>query len=167
MAGEPGIGKTRLVSELAHRMHAAGCSIVVGRCDEELAVGYRPWTEALEPVLEALDPDHLAALPPEHLGELCRLVPSLARRVDSPAADLAVDADTRHAMIVDAVVALLRVAGTVAVVLDDMHWIDQRSLQLVRRVLADVDLQIKLPGKYFQTVYRMPFYNPRIDWMRD
>ena len=136
VAGEPGIGKTRLVAELAQRVHLAGCTVVVGRCDEELAVSYRPWVEALSPLIEVLSADVLAELAPEHIGELCRLIPSLARRVTPPAVDPVVDADTRHAMVVDAVVALLGAAGPAVVVLDDMHWIDQRSLQLVRRIVA-------------------------------
>ncbi len=151
VAGEPGIGKTRLVAELAQHVHVAGCTVVVGRCDEELVVSYRPWVEALGRLTELLSTDVLAGLPPEHVGELCRLIPSLTRRVVPPAVELVVDADTRHAMTVDAVVALLGAAGPVVVVLDDMHWIDQRSLQLVRRVVAADLPETAIMGTYRDT----------------
>lgn len=151
VAGEPGIGKTRLVAELAHRMHDAGCAVVLGRCDEELAVSYRPWVEAIGRLIDALRIEVLSELAPEHVGELCRLVPSLARRVNPPASDLAVDADTRHAMIVDAVIALLQIAGSLVVILDDMHWIDLRSLQVLRRVLAADLADVAIVGTYRDT----------------
>ena len=151
VGGEPGIGKTRLVAELAYRVHISGCAVGLGRCDQELAVNYRPWVEALEPLIEAFPADLLGELPPEHIGELCRLIPSLARRVNPPTSDLAVDADTRHAMILDAVVALLRVAGPFVVILDDMQWIDQRSLQLARGILGTDLADVAIIGTYRDT----------------
>ena len=36
VAGEPGIGKTRLVAELGREAHAAGALVLYGRCDEDL-----------------------------------------------------------------------------------------------------------------------------------
>jgi class 3 adenylate cyclase len=151
VSGEPGIGKTRLVAELAHRVHSSGCAVVLGRCDEELAVAYRPWMEALSALIDSLGNEQLKKSTPEHVGELCRLVPGLAQRVSPPATDVVADADTRHAMIVDAVVALLQIAGPRVVVIDDMHWIDQRSLQLARRVLAADLPDIAIVGTYRDT----------------
>jgi len=151
VAGEPGIGKTRLVAELAHRMHDGGCTVAVGRCDDELSVSYRPWVEALGPVVDGLGSDVFDQLPADHIGELCRLIPSMARRFTPPNTDLVVDADTRHAMVVDAVIALLGIAGPLAIVLDDMHWIDQRSLQLFRRVVAADLPDLAIIGTYRDT----------------
>ena len=137
VAGEPGIGKTRLVAELAHVLHQSGCSILLGRCDEDLAVSYRPWVEALTPLVDTLDDQQVGALASEHVGALAGLLPRLARGVDVPALDVpAVDADARHAMICDAVTALLHVCTRSIVVLDDIQWIDLRSLQLARKVIA-------------------------------
>ncbi len=151
IAGEPGIGKTRLVAEFAHRAQLSGCPVVIGRCDEELAVSYRPWVEAIGPLIDSLETDTLGELWPEHVGELCRLVPSFAHRVTPPTRELAVDADTRQAMIIDALIALLRIVGPVVIVLDDLHWIDQRSLQLTRRVLAADLPTVAIIGTYRDT----------------
>jgi AAA ATPase domain len=151
IAGEPGIGKTRLVAELAHRAQLSGCPVVIGRCDEELAVSYRPWVEAIGPLIDALDAGAVGELWPEHVGELCRLVPTISHRVTPPTRELAVDADTRHAMVIDAVIALLRIVGPVVIVLDDLHWIDQRSLQLARRVLAADLPAVAIVGTYRDT----------------
>jgi class 3 adenylate cyclase len=47
VSGEPGIGKTRLLTEAALAAHAAGGTVLYGRCDEELALPYQPFVEAL------------------------------------------------------------------------------------------------------------------------
>ncbi len=46
VAGEPGIGKTRLIAEAA-TAHAAGSTVLYGRCDEELGMPFQPFVEAL------------------------------------------------------------------------------------------------------------------------
>ena len=58
VAGEPGIGKTRLVATHAERVHADGALVAYGRCDELSALTYQPFVEALRGLLHAgvLDP---------------------------------------------------------------------------------------------------------------
>ena len=51
VGGEPGIGKTRLAAATAAAAHADGAMVLVGRCDEDLAVPFRPWIEALRYVV--------------------------------------------------------------------------------------------------------------------
>ena len=107
-----------------------------GRCDEEVTVSYRPWVEALDPLAGVLDDELLSTLRTEHLAELWRLLPQLAGRLDKPVSESTVDPDARHALLADAIAALLRVAGPVIVVLDDADWSDLRSLQIVRSLCA-------------------------------
>src|SRR6185312_943537 len=40
IAGDPGIGKTRLVTELGRAAHAAGAAVLVGHCQEEVLISY-------------------------------------------------------------------------------------------------------------------------------
>jgi len=77
VAGEPGIGKTRLVAALARRAHEEGALVLFGRCDEDLATAYQPWTEALRGALADLDPALVQAHVAEHGGEIRRLVPAI------------------------------------------------------------------------------------------
>jgi hypothetical protein len=49
LAGEPGIGKTRLAAELAHSAHAEGATVFYGRCDEDLEVPYSPSSRRCAP----------------------------------------------------------------------------------------------------------------------
>ena len=53
LAGEPGIGKTRLASELARQAHEEGALVVLGRCDEHVAAPHAPWTELLRSIVTA------------------------------------------------------------------------------------------------------------------
>ena len=53
VAGEPGIGKTRLTAELSHRASAQGGFVLYGRCDEEAVVPYQPFVEALREYVAA------------------------------------------------------------------------------------------------------------------
>jgi class 3 adenylate cyclase len=75
VAGEPGIGKTRLVSETARVVHEDGGVVLYGRCDEELGLPYQPFVEALRGYVAACSDDDLMT----HLGslsaEFTRLLP--------------------------------------------------------------------------------------------
>ena len=61
VAGEPGVGKTRLVAALARRAHDEGALVLFGRCEEDLAVAYQPFAEALRAGWAGLDPEVVAA----------------------------------------------------------------------------------------------------------
>jgi class 3 adenylate cyclase len=53
VAGEPGIGKTSLVAELARVVHASGAIVLYGRCDEGFATPLQPVAEALRHIVTA------------------------------------------------------------------------------------------------------------------
>jgi class 3 adenylate cyclase len=63
LAGEPGVGKTRLAAELAMRAHEEGAVVLAGRCDEDLGVPYQPFVEALRHFVDHVPPSGPAALP--------------------------------------------------------------------------------------------------------
>ena len=79
LAGEPGIGKTRLAARFAAEVHAEGSIVLYGRADEESVWPYQPFVEALrhyaahrpgladEPRLETAT-QLLAGLVPELVG---------------------------------------------------------------------------------------------------
>jgi hypothetical protein len=45
LAGQPGIGKTRLAAELAAAVRGDGGLVLAGRCDEDMGVPYQPFVE--------------------------------------------------------------------------------------------------------------------------
>jgi tetratricopeptide (TPR) repeat protein len=140
IAGEPGQGKTTLVSEIARRAHEDGMTVLLGRCDEEVGAPYRPFHEALTHYVahaeEALLRSHVAA----HGGELARLVPALQQRLGDLPAPQSTDPDTERYLLYAAAAGLLEQAAAGApmlLVLDDLHWVDKPSLQLLRHVVAN------------------------------
>jgi len=92
-------------------------------------------------MLSAMSADTIGAMAPEHAQELADLVPALRRRFGDDLVAVELDADTRTALLCDAIGAVLRDAAPVVVVLDDIHWIDRASLvvarQLIGRAAAD------------------------------
>ena len=84
VTGEAGIGKTRLVSELASEAHAAGTLVLGGRCDEGIDVPYQPFVEALGHYVGHANEGVLHNYVDAYGGSLVRLVPELATRLSEP-----------------------------------------------------------------------------------
>lgn len=151
MAGEPGIGKSRLLGELAHRMHAEGSPVSVGRCDEDVAMSHGPWTELLEPLATSLSGPQRSALGPGHLDELSRILPALPSTRGAPAVGFPLAVDARQTLLADAIIALLRVVGPAVLVLDDIQWIDPPSLRVLRRIARAALPELTVLGAYRDT----------------
>jgi tetratricopeptide (TPR) repeat protein len=150
LAGEPGVGKTRLAAALARRAHDDGATVLFGRCEEDLAVPFQPFIEPLQTIWRDLPPEerrgHIAA----HGGELARLVPSL----DGPE-PMRADPGLEQARLFDAVDDALRRASAarpLVLVLDDLHWAAPATVALVRHLLgASADLRLLVVGTYRDT----------------
>ena len=91
VVGEGGIGKTRLVAELAAGLQ--GFDVLYGRCDEEEIFPYGPWVDMLRPRLERMGEAELAAvlgpdaprMRPARAGAAASACPS--RRTPRPSSD--------------------------------------------------------------------------------
>ena len=81
LAGEPGIGKTRLASEFARWAHGEGATVLLGRCDEEPLAAYQPVVEALGRYVRAASTDDLRANTGRHAPTLAQLVPDVRERM--------------------------------------------------------------------------------------
>ena len=143
VAGEPGVGKTRLAAELAVNVHHEGAAVLAGRCDEDLGVPYQPFVEALRHFVNHTP----TALLPQRLGryggELVRLVPELADRVKNLPAPLHSDPETERYRLFDAVAAWLAAAadGPLLLVLDDLQWATKPTVLLLRHVVRSTEVQ--------------------------
>lgn len=142
VAGEPGIGKSRLVATGAAAAHAAGTNVVYGRCDRDIGVAYQPFAEALRHYVRGCHPATLTAHVAAHGGELGRLVPELHRRLPSAPAPAMGDPEGDRLRLFEAVDSLLGLASIEApmvVVLDDLHWADRPSLLLLGHLARSLE----------------------------
>jgi len=135
VTGEPGIGKTRLVAELCDVATRRGAVVLRGRGTElESDVPFGIVIDAFDDHLAALGESRLAELLGGHAGELSRLFPALSgqRRDGAPATD-----DRRYAAYRELrrLVERLAATGSVLLVLDDLHWADRASVDLVSFLL--------------------------------
>ena len=134
VSGEPGIGKTSLAAAFARDAHWGGAVVLYGRCDEDRAISYQPWMDALAHLCTHAPLDLLREHVEMRGGELARLLPELAARVDLSARH-DIDPETEQYLLFGSVVDLLgRVAALapLVLVLDDLHWADQGSLMLLK-----------------------------------
>jgi class 3 adenylate cyclase/tetratricopeptide (TPR) repeat protein len=151
VAGEAGIGKTRLASELARAVHGEGALVLYGRCDEGLSVPYQPWVEALRPAAAAIGLDRLRA-------ELGGLAPDLTRLLpefDALGQPVSADPETERYTLFEAVTALIEAATRaqrVLLVLDDLHWAARPTLLMLRHLLrSERPLGALVLGTYRET----------------
>ncbi len=139
ITGDPGIGKTRLVEEFTRRLAPATGAVLWGRCPEQAdAPAYWPWRQALAPLL-VRDADAVPAglLVDQRLQRTLALLAMDA----SGGADAEGPAATSRFVVFDAVAQLLRRASedaALVVVLDDVHWADGASLELLAHVAREL-----------------------------
>jgi len=132
--GEPGIGKSRLLGEIARGAGERGHLVLAGRASElELDVPFALWVDALDAHVAALAPDKLTALGHERLADLAVALPAVARACEiapSPTVE-------RHrvARAVRGLVELLAAQRPVVLLLDDVHWADPASADVVTLLL--------------------------------
>ena len=138
LAGEPGIGKTRLAAEFAVAAHAEGATVLFGRSDEDAILPYQPFAEALQYYLAAWPPEELRARLGAAAARLARIVPELAERLpDMPEVALPDSESERHRLF-EAVASLLveaSRASPIVLVLDDLQWADRPTLLLLKHIL--------------------------------
>jgi class 3 adenylate cyclase len=155
VAGEPGVGKTRLVHELAVRAQEGGATILYGRCDEELGLAYQPFVEALAYLVSTCERDVLDRHVAVFGGELTRIVSELSHRVAGVPEPLRADPEIERHRLFEAVAHLLTIADDgegVVLILDDLHWADKGSLLLLRHLLRVGDpMALLLIGTYRDT----------------
>ena len=87
LAGEPGIGKSRLAAELAARARGRGAKVLVGRCWEAGgAPAYWPWVQSLRAYVREAQLDALRAELGAGAADLAQIVPEVRERLpDLPA----------------------------------------------------------------------------------
>jgi oligopeptide transport system substrate-binding protein len=137
ISGEPGIGKTRLVRELAEQARASGGQALVAGCYAEGGVPYAPFARILRRVLEP-GSDGGLDLPEFVLADLITLAPALRLRYPDVGPGPALD-DPRleaHRRFDNLAIFFRALSGRTPLLLavEDVHWADSGTLSLLRHL---------------------------------
>jgi DNA-binding SARP family transcriptional activator len=141
VAGEPGIGKSRLTDELIGEARARGARTLVGRCWEAGgAPAYWPWVQSLRTHVRTTEAETLRTQLGAGAADIAQLLPEL-RELASPPDPQAADSDGARFRLFDAVSSFLQraaEAGPLVLVLDDLHAADEPSLLLLRFLAREI-----------------------------
>ncbi len=136
VSGEPGIGKTRLVRELATLAEVARATVLSGECYAEGGAPYAPIAQLVYAAVETPGFAELA-LPSLVLADLVTLAPGLRARYPELAPNLALEPAAEQQRLFEsfaAVASALAGRAPLLLAVDDLHWADSGSLYLLRHL---------------------------------
>ena len=137
VGGEAGVGKSRLVREFADRSRGAGARVLMGGCLELGADGlpFAPFISVLRGLVRDLGAAGVARLlPGGSARELARLLPEFGEPAGPD------DGSEARARLFEQVLLLLERladAGPVVLVVEDMHWADRSSRDLLAFLICN------------------------------
>jgi DNA-binding NarL/FixJ family response regulator len=135
LVGEPGIGKSRLLSEFAGRADSQGRLVLAGSASElERDLPFAVFVDALDEYLRGLDPSRLQPLDEDVLTELAQVFPSMSGLATTDAVALQHERYRAHRA-VRALFELLATTRPLVLLLDDFHWADSASIELLGALL--------------------------------
>jgi class 3 adenylate cyclase len=172
LAGEPGIGKTRLAMEAGRMVQREGALVLFGACDEDICLPYRSIAEALQHYVLTAPDDILLTHIREHQGELSRIVPAIEQRIPVIAKPQRTNTESERYQLFEAVVGLLALAsqrGPILLVLDDLQWAGTPELLLLKHILrAGAELKLLVIATYRDTeLHESPLKLALADLNRD
>jgi DNA-binding CsgD family transcriptional regulator/tetratricopeptide (TPR) repeat protein len=150
VAGEAGAGKTRLVGEFARRAEAAGTVVLGGGCLDvgDGTIAYAPVVEALRPLGELLDAEELERVLGGARAELARLVPGLGPAPPAEPASPGATAPGRLFELLLGVLHRLAADRGVLLVVEDLHWADRSTRDLLGFLVRNLRGRVALVLTY-------------------
>jgi DNA-binding CsgD family transcriptional regulator len=136
LAGEPGIGKTRLAEELAAAAALRGALVLWGRCWEgEGAPAFWPWVQVVRAYIQTVDPAVLRHDMGAGAADIAQVVPAVRERLPDLPAPPPIEPEAARFRLFDSLTSFLRAAAAhrpLLLILDDLHWADAPSLAMLR-----------------------------------
>jgi DNA-binding SARP family transcriptional activator len=140
VAGDPGIGKSRLVAEFAAAAHAAGADVAAARCDPDGVVPFRPIVECLRLLLGTHSARHEQARAGDRTPDLGVLLPELAGAGAADPTEEPGELDRyRLFEAVKRFIADAALDRPLVLVLEDLQWVDTPTLRLLRHLVRSAE----------------------------
>src|SRR5262249_25526774 len=138
VAGEPGIGKTRLAEEAGVYARQRGAQVLVGRCYEgESASPYSCFVEVIREYVSMRPDDALKTEMGDSASDVTKLVPEIRKRFPDLTPAPATDPRDERMRLFESVTSFLISASKakpITLQLDDLHWADKPSLLLLQHL---------------------------------
>ncbi len=174
VAGEPGIGKSRLADELMAQARARGTRVLVGRCWEAGgAPAYWPWVQSLRAYVPETDLEALRAQLGAGAADLTQLLPELRDLFPQLPEPPALESEGARFRLFEAAGSFLRSAAQdrpLVLMLDDLHAADEPSLLLLRfiaREIADSRLLVVCAYRDVDPALRAPLTSALAELIRE
>jgi len=152
LTGESGIGKTRLAEELSNEANTNGWAVAWSRAyEQESNIAYHSWIEIVRTLIQSITlrnetkRTEISAMPTAHtnpaqlplsvqLERLSMLLPEVALHAPSVSTRLALSHEQDRLYLWEAILGLLTTLSAkypLLLVLDDLHWADDSSIELL------------------------------------
>jgi class 3 adenylate cyclase/tetratricopeptide (TPR) repeat protein len=144
ISGEPGVGKTRMVVEMAGRVAADGGVVLAGRCQQDSTVPLEPFQHAFADYAASATAAEVAADAGPFAPELARHLPALAEALAIDPGRRDDDRNAERFRLFAGLTRLLQQAAArrpVLLVVDDLQWADDSSRALLDHLLGAADLE--------------------------
>jgi tetratricopeptide (TPR) repeat protein len=142
LSGEPGIGKTRLATELAADAERQSAQVLLGRCYEgEGAPPFWPWVQIVRAYISTCDTETLRAEMGAGAADIAQAIPEVHDHLPALPASSGLDSEQARFRLFDSVTTFLQTAARrqpLVLILDDLHWADTPSLRLLQFVAREI-----------------------------
>jgi tetratricopeptide (TPR) repeat protein len=153
LAGEPGIGKTRMAQELAANADVLGGQVLWGRCHE--GTGRPPywlWVQLIRSYVRNCDTERLNADLGSGASIIAEVVPEVGEKLSGLLLPLGLEPEQARFRLFDSVTAFLKRAATerpLVLILEDLQWADTPCLLMLEFLSAELlDTPLLLLGTY-------------------
>ncbi len=142
LAGEPGIGKTRLAQELARHAQERGAQVLWGWCHEQAgAPPYWPWMQLIRAQVETTDAGQLGQDMGPGAADIAQILPELTVVLDGLDQPPVLEPEQARFRLVFSITTFLKTVSRskpLVLILDDLHWADESSLLLLEFLAREI-----------------------------
>ena len=142
LAGDPGIGKTRLAQKLASNAQSLGVQVLWGWCYEHAgAPPYWPYVQPIRNHIETVDAHRLTAQMASGGAAIAEIVPELREKLPELGPLSAAEPEQARFRLFDSVATYLKNVSQeqpLLFVINDLHWADDSSLLLLEFLAREI-----------------------------
>jgi DNA-binding winged helix-turn-helix (wHTH) protein/tetratricopeptide (TPR) repeat protein len=137
LAGEAGVGKSRLADEIGTDAARTGALVLTGHCREASSAPYTPFVEVLEETARKVSPEQFREALGEDAAQVAKIFPELRRRFNDIPPPIELPPDQERRYLFNSLRDYLERAARsrpLVLVLEDLHWADDATLGLLHHI---------------------------------